>query len=266
MLNRGIKTAVVIVLSVAALITPQTGNAQNGERSGEEVVAAVCAACHGKDGAGVEGAPKIGDQAAWIPRLKRGLNFLVRSAIHGHGPMPPRGGMADLTDSEIRAAILYMFNPGGIPAKAPSAARPAAPDPTHKIVDGTEIYLGIVAAETIRAQHRKGDEESKMHGGIPRGTGYYHVNISLFDSKTRAVITDAQVEAKVAEPVSGGEAKRLELVTFNNMPSYGNYFRMSSRNPYTITVRIRRPGTLGPSTPSSTSSTTDGFCALLAPP
>jgi cytochrome c5 len=36
----------------------------------------------------------------------------VRSAIHGHGNMPARGGMADLTDPEVRAAILYMFNPG----------------------------------------------------------------------------------------------------------------------------------------------------------
>jgi cytochrome c5 len=37
----------------------------------------------------------------------------VRSAISGHGGMPPRGDKADLTDGEIRAAILYMFNPKG---------------------------------------------------------------------------------------------------------------------------------------------------------
>jgi hypothetical protein len=81
-----------------------------------------------------------------------------------------------------------------------------------------------------------------MHGGIPAGKGYYHLNVSLFDSKTGAAITDARVEASAKEPVSGGQTKRLELVTFNNAKSYGNYFRMTSDNPYTVTVRIRRPG------------------------
>ena len=208
------------------------------ERRGEQIVQAQCATCHQT---GVSGAPRIGDRDAWLPRLKRGLDFLVRSAINGHGPMPPRGGMADLTDSEIRGAIVYMFNPGQVPAKGPSTALPKVSDPNHKIVSGTEIYLGIVAAETIRTQYSKGSPESLMHGGIPSGKGYYHVNISLFDSKTRAAITDAQVEASVREP-TGGEKKKLELVTLNNTKSYGHYFRMSSKNPYTITVRIRKPG------------------------
>ena len=209
------------------------------ERRGEQIVQAQCAKCHQT---GVNGAPKIGNRDAWTPRLKRGLDFLVRSAINGHGPMPPRGGMADLTDSEIRGAIVYMFNPGRAPAKGPSTELPAAPDRNHKIVGGTEIYLGIVSAESIRAQYPKGSPESSMHGGVPSGKGYYHLNISLFDSKTRAAISDAQVEASVREP-TGGETKKLELVTLNNMKSYGNYFRMTSKNPYTITVRIRRPGT-----------------------
>ena len=61
---------------------------------------------------GVGGAPRIGDRADWTPRIKRGLDAVVASAIHGHGAMPPRGGMADLTDAEIRSAIVYMFNAG----------------------------------------------------------------------------------------------------------------------------------------------------------
>lgn len=211
------------------------------ERSGREIVEARCASCHQT---GQDGAPRIGDRAAWIPRLSRGVDFLVRSAIHGHGPMPPRGGMADLTDHEIRSAILYMFNPAGsAPATRPAAA-PAlqvAPDAYHKIVDGIEVFLGIMSAETIRAQHGKEDPESRMHGGVPRGRGYYHVNVSLFDSKTRAVITDAQLRASVAQPTSGVETKKLEPMTFGNMMSFGNYFRMSGKNPYTITVQIRRP-------------------------
>lgn len=213
------------------------------ERKGKQVVEARCADCHQT---GKEGAPQIGDQAAWAPRFKRGLDFLVRSAIHGHGAMPPRGGMADLTDSELRGAILYMFNPGGVPEKGAPAALPTVPDSKHKIIAGTEIYLGVVSAESLRAQSSKAGTESSMHGGIPGGRGQYHVNVSLFDSKTRTTITDAQVEASVREPVSGGEKKKLELVTFNNMPSYGNYFRMSGNSAYTITVRIRRPGIAQP--------------------
>jgi cytochrome c5 len=79
-------------------------------RKGEQVVRAQCAACHE---AGTDGAPKIGDREAWIERIvrARGIDALVNSAIHGHGPMPPRGGLADLTDAEIRAAVLYMYHP-----------------------------------------------------------------------------------------------------------------------------------------------------------
>ena len=82
-----------------------------GQRAGEQVVKEQCAQCHET---GKNGAPRIGDRAAWIPRLNTGLDNTVRSAINGHGGMPPRGGKANLSDAEIRAAIVYMFNP---PAK-----------------------------------------------------------------------------------------------------------------------------------------------------
>ena len=78
-------------------------------RSGKEIVETQCVKCHGT---GVGGAPKIGDRAAWTPRVTKGLDTVVASAIHGHGAMPPRGGMADLTDVEIRSAVIYMFNAG----------------------------------------------------------------------------------------------------------------------------------------------------------
>jgi len=78
-------------------------------RTGKEIVDAQCVKCHGT---GVGGAPKIGDREAWLARAKQGLDVVVRSAIHGHGAMPPRGGMADLTDAEIRSAVVYMLNSG----------------------------------------------------------------------------------------------------------------------------------------------------------
>jgi len=93
---------------------PTDKNRQAVPRTGEQVVNAQCIKCHGT---GVGGAPKIGDRAAWTPRISRGLDAVVASAIHGHGGMPARGGMADATDAEIRAAVLYMFNKGTVPVK-----------------------------------------------------------------------------------------------------------------------------------------------------
>jgi len=84
-------------------------------RSGEQVVREQCSRCH-QDGSG--GAPLIGDRAAWTPRLKNGIDAAVRSAINGHGGMPARGGMANLSDGEVRNAVSYLFDPGASPAPA----------------------------------------------------------------------------------------------------------------------------------------------------
>ena len=108
-------------------IEPLSSTAKPVERSGEQVVQAACASCHQT---GVGGAPKIGDRAAWIPRATRGYDIVVQSAIKGHGGMPARGGMADLTDAEMRSAVTYMFNMGAAEAKVPQAAAPAAPATT----------------------------------------------------------------------------------------------------------------------------------------
>ena len=88
---------------------PTSRRALPPARSAQAIVDAQCAKCHAK---GIGGAPRIGDRAAWMPRLHYGLEPLVGSAIHGHGGMPPRGGEADLTDAELRSAIVYMFNKG----------------------------------------------------------------------------------------------------------------------------------------------------------
>jgi cytochrome c5 len=99
-------------VALASLLWPGLAIAQSGERSGKEVVDAQCSKCH-LEGKG--GAPKIGDRDAWVQRLKKGLDATVREAIRGHGGMPPRGDKADLTDREVRNAILYMYYPGNAP-------------------------------------------------------------------------------------------------------------------------------------------------------
>ena len=226
-------------------VQPLSPKDMGAERSGREIVAAQCAKCH-RTGEG--GAPKIGDQSAWIPRMKNGIDYLVRSAIKGHGPMPSRGGLADTTDAEIRNAILYMFNPqiavqsgSGQPGGAPRAqvATPARPVGEHQTVGGMDIYLGLLPAEALRA-YPKESVEGSMHGGVPPGGGSYHLNVSLFDAKSGAPVTGAQVLVRVEEPGMAGETKKLEPMVINNVASYGNYFRMRANTSYVITVRVKK--------------------------
>jgi cytochrome c5 len=76
---------------------------------GEEVYKTACVACHG---AGVAGAPKFGDAAAWKPRIAQGADTLHKHAIQGYqGPagfMPPKGGAAQLSDKSVMNAVDYM--------------------------------------------------------------------------------------------------------------------------------------------------------------
>ena len=77
--------------------------------AGDQVYQQVCTACHG---AGVAGAPKTGDKAAWGPRLAQGEDTLHKHAIEGYqgkaGFMPPKGGRTDLTDQSVINAVEYM--------------------------------------------------------------------------------------------------------------------------------------------------------------
>jgi len=93
-------------------------------RSGEEMYKAVCTACHET---GVAGSPKMGDKAAWAPRIGVGLDVLTKTAIAGKNAMPPKGGAADASETEITRAIVYMTNKSGANFKEPAAgAKPAA--------------------------------------------------------------------------------------------------------------------------------------------
>jgi cytochrome c5 len=94
------------------------------EKSGKEVVEAVCAACHAT---GALQAPRIGDKAAWAKLIKEGLDSLTRTSVKGIRQMPPRGGNPDLTDLEIARAIVYMANQAGANWKEPAPKTAAGP-------------------------------------------------------------------------------------------------------------------------------------------
>ena len=74
--------------------------------TGEAAFNKVCTTCHT---AGVLGAPKIGDKAAWAPRIAQGKETLYTHAIGGKGNMPARGGTT-WPDATIRQAVDYMVS------------------------------------------------------------------------------------------------------------------------------------------------------------
>jgi cytochrome c5 len=91
-----------VQLAEAAVFAPA-----GAPKSGEEIVKTVCTACHGP--AGIPQSPKIGDKAAWAPRIAQGMDVLYTSALNGkNGIMPARGGNPNLSDGEIKAAVDYL--------------------------------------------------------------------------------------------------------------------------------------------------------------
>ncbi|MFG6447907.1 c-type cytochrome [Roseateles sp. BYS180W] len=94
-------------------------------KTGEQVFQAQCAACHTT---GAAGAPKLGDAAAWGPRLGQGFDLLVEHALKGKGAMAAQGG-GEHSDFEIARAVVYLANQGGAKfsePKAPAAASAAS--------------------------------------------------------------------------------------------------------------------------------------------
>lgn len=74
-------------------------------KSGKAVYDTACMACHAT---GAAGAPKLGDKAAWAPRITTGMDALYASSLKGKGAMPPKGGNTALADADVKAAVDYL--------------------------------------------------------------------------------------------------------------------------------------------------------------
>lgn len=93
--------------ALAVLTQPKsTAVAANVPATGEQAFTQICSACHAQ---GINGAPKMGDRAAWAPRIAQGKEALYSHAINGKGNMPPRGGTT-WPDAAIRMAVDYMVS------------------------------------------------------------------------------------------------------------------------------------------------------------
>jgi cytochrome c5 len=193
---------------VARLEIGAPGGAPGG-RSGAEIVKNVCSACHQT---GAANAPKIGDAAAWAPRIKTGVNALVQSVIKGKGAMPPKAGDASLTETEIHNAVVQLANQAGAkfkekPAAAPAQQQAAASQAQSKqaaAADGKAVYDKVCFAchaQSVAGSPKLGDKAAwapriktgmdsllqsviKGKGAMPPKAG----NPSLSEAEIRAAI------------------------------------------------------------------------------
>ncbi|MCK9530280.1 MAG: c-type cytochrome [Gammaproteobacteria bacterium] len=98
----------IVAAAVGAMALVSTGAMA---ATGEQVYNQACQVCHKM---GVAGAPKLGDKAAWGPRIAQGMATLQDHAIKGFqgktGVMPPKGGFMNLSDADVKAAVEYMTN------------------------------------------------------------------------------------------------------------------------------------------------------------
>ncbi|HMW18820.1 MAG TPA: c-type cytochrome [Accumulibacter sp.] len=95
----------VRIQPVAKVELVKAAKSDGKPRDGAAVYNAVCMACHAS---GAAGAPKAGDKAAWAPRIATGMPALLESATKGKNAMPPKGGVTDLSDAELKAAVEHL--------------------------------------------------------------------------------------------------------------------------------------------------------------
>ena len=91
--------------------TTQVASTTEAAVDGQKVYQSACIACHG---AGVAGAPMVGNAATWADRIAAGNDSLYANAIDGlvgsSGVMPAKGGNPTLSDAEVKAAVDHMVS------------------------------------------------------------------------------------------------------------------------------------------------------------
>jgi len=102
-----IQTRIKVLAVAAVFLIPASSMLHAAD--GKAIYDKTCKMCHN---AGLAGAPKFGDKAAWNERLTKGMAALESSAINGIGIMPARGGNKKLSDDEVKAAVNYLVNSG----------------------------------------------------------------------------------------------------------------------------------------------------------
>ena len=180
--------------------------------AGKTVYDANCAACHD---AGMMGAPKPGDTAAWAPRIAQGADVMAKNSIAGFtgkvGTMPAKGGNASLTDAEVTNAVAFMADKSKgattkteAPAPAPATAAAAAP----ALADGKALYDANCAAchaSGMMGAPKPGDKAAwapRIAQGVPvlvsHATDGFKGKVGMMPAKGgKATLTDAEISSIV---------------------------------------------------------------------
>ena len=98
------KKTLIAAISGGLLVLGVATQAQAG---GADIYNAKCMACHAS---GAAGAPKLGDNAAWAPRIATGMDAMVANVTNGKNAMPPMGTCTDCSADDIKAAVEYMVS------------------------------------------------------------------------------------------------------------------------------------------------------------
>jgi cytochrome c5 len=166
--------------------------------SGQQVFAGQCAACHAT---GALNAPKLGDAAAWAPRLREGFQHLLQAALNGKGQMPPQKG-GDFTDFEIARAVVYLTNQSG--GKFPEPAPPAATNADAGNTGAGNAAAGNAAAGTSAQPAPNAAAAAATAMQAPRGDA----NAGQPDRNTTAGL-NSQVRQAPPEQNPGGGAVQV---------------------------------------------------------
>ncbi len=181
--------------------------------AGKTVYDANCAACHD---AGMMGAPKPGDAAAWAPRIAQGADIMVKNSIAGFtgkvGTMPAKGGNASLTDDEVKNAVAFMADKSK-GATTPAATPAAAPAASPALADGKALYDATCAAcheSGMMGAPKPGDKAAwapRIAQGVPalvsHATDGFKGKVGMMPAKGgKATLTGAEISSIVTYMVN----------------------------------------------------------------
>ena len=109
---------------------------------GKKVFTGKCLACHGDK---QSGAPQYGDMENWQDRIAQGQDMLTEHALKGHGRMPPKGGLASLSDIEVSAAVAFVF------------------DRSRRMLANRQLDQSICSEDETRCDRQNSEETMILH-------------------------------------------------------------------------------------------------------